>query len=179
MLKDSGQNNHLFDSAGQIYQQNHIAHWDAIARKRDKWNGWGGTYHHRLEEVYRFLVSPGLRVLEVGCGFGELLAALQPARGVGLDFSAEMIKRARAKYTGLEFVQADVHDLSSLEGLFDIIVFSDTVNDLWDVQRAFGEIKRLCLPCTRILINFYSGLWQLPLAIAQWLNLAGPVLTQN
>ncbi len=48
-----------FDETGLHYQQAHIAHWDAVARKRDTWSGWGGIYHHRLEEVYRFLVSPG------------------------------------------------------------------------------------------------------------------------
>jgi SAM-dependent methyltransferase len=173
------QNTSLFDSAGQVYKQSHCAHWDAVARKRDKWSGLGGTYHRRLEEVYRFLVSPGLRVLEVGCGFGDLLAALRPARGLGVDFSSEMIQRARARHPGLEFVLADVHDLSSVNGPFDIIILSDTVNDLWDVQRVFEGIKRLCLPSTRIILNFYSGLWQLPLAIAQWLNLAAPALAQN
>jgi ubiquinone/menaquinone biosynthesis C-methylase UbiE len=179
MRKDSRHKGPLFDSAGQVYQQNHIAHWDKVACKRDKWKGLGGTYHHRLEEVYRFLVSPGQRVLEVGCGLGDLLAALHPARGVGLDFSSEMITRARAKHPDLEFIQADVHDLSSLQGPFDVVIFSDTVNDLWDVQRALEEVKPLCLPSTRILLNFYSGLWQLPLAVAQWLNLAAPMLTQN
>ncbi len=172
-------NTPLFDSAGQVYQLTHSAHWDAVARKRDKWNGWGGTYHRRLAGVYRFLVSPGLRVLEVGCGFGDLLAALKPAHGVGVDFSAEMIQRARAKYPALDFVLADAHDLSSVDGPFDIIILSDTVNDLWDVQRVFEEIERFCLPSTRILLNFYSGLWQFPLALAQWLNLAAPTLVQN
>jgi SAM-dependent methyltransferase len=182
MLSDNRLNDRFLDSAEQTYRQTRIAHWDSVARKRDKWNGWGGTYHRRLEQVYRFLVSPGQRVLEVGCGFGELLTALQPARGVGVDFSSGMIQRACArhkKHAELEFVQADVHDLTSLDGPFDIIVFSDTVNDLWDVQHALQGIKRLCLPSTRILMNFQSGLWQLPLALAQWLNLAAPMLTQN
>ena len=173
------QNIPLFDSAGQAYQQTHSAHWDAVARKRDKWNGLGGTYHRRLEEVYRFLVSPGQRVLEIGCGSGNLLAALKPARGVGVDFSPEMIQRARAKHASLDFILADVHDLTAVEGPFDIIILSDTVNDLWDVQRVLEGIKRLCLPSTRLILNFYSGLWQLPLAIAQGLNLAAPTLAQN
>jgi SAM-dependent methyltransferase len=173
------QNTPLFDSAGQVYQQTHSAHWDAVACKRDKWNGWGGIYHRRLEEVYRFLVSPGQRVLEIGCGVGDLLAALKPARGVGVDFSTQMVQRAGAKHPDLHFILADAHDLASIEGPFDVIVLSDTVNDLWDVQRVLEEIKRFCLPSTRILINFYSGLWQLPLALAQGLNLAAPTLPQN
>lgn len=163
----------------RAYQRVRVAHWDTVARKRDNWKGWGGFYHRRLNEVYRFLVSPGQRVLEIGCGMGDLLAVLKPAHSVGVDFSAEMIQRGRAKYRSIEFVQADAHDLSAVHGPFDYIIFSDTVNDLWDVQRAFEEIKRLCVPSTRIIINFYSGLWQLPLAIAQSLGLAAPMLPQN
>ena len=35
------------------------------------------------------------------------------------------------------------------------------------------------LPHTRLILNFYNHLWQLPLAIAQSLNLAAPMLNQN
>jgi SAM-dependent methyltransferase len=167
------------DPAAETYQKARMAHWNALARKRDKWHGWGGPYHARLKEVYRLLVSPGSRVLEIGCGFGELLAALRPARGVGVDFSDEMLGRALMRSPGMEFVRADAHDLSSIEGPFDIIVFSDTVNDLWDVQGAFQQIKRLCLASTRVICNFHSGLWRPPLAFSQWLNLAAPMLPQN
>jgi SAM-dependent methyltransferase len=173
------QSSPLFDPTGMTYQQVHIAHWDAVARKRDSWNGWGGFYHHRLDEIYRFLINPGQRILEIGCGLGDLLAGLQPARGVGIDFSTEMIRRGRAKYPAIEFIEVDAHDLSSVRGPFDVIIFSDTVNDLWDVQRVFKQIRGLCIPSTRIIINFYSGLWYLPLMIAHHLNLAAPLLPQN
>jgi ubiquinone/menaquinone biosynthesis C-methylase UbiE len=168
-----------FDAAKQAYQEARIKHWDAVARKRDQWRGAGGWYHRRLHEIYRFLVSPGQQILEIGCGMGSLLAELQPARGVGVDFSPEMIKRARAKHPRLEFIQADAHDLSAIEGAFDVIIFSDTVNDLWDVQSAFEQIRRLCTPRTRIMLNFYSHLWQLPLWLAQSVGLANPLMDQN
>ena len=38
------------------------------------------------------------RVLEVGCGIGDLLAAVKPSRGVGVDISPEMVKLASNKY---------------------------------------------------------------------------------
>ena len=168
-----------FDAAGRAYQQTRIAHWDAIAKKRDTWRGLGGWYHRRLMEIFRFLVRPDQRVLEIGCGEGDLLAALQPARGVGVDFSAENIRRGQAKHPGLEFILADAHDLSQVEGLFDAILFSDVINDLWDVQRAFAQVRRLCSPRTRVILNFYNPLWGLPLAVFQRLNLAAPNLDQN
>lgn len=172
-------NTPLFDSVGTTYQQTRIAHWDAVARKRDSWRGLGGAYHKRLEQVYRFLVSPGQRVLEIGCGTGNLLAALRPARGVGVDFSTETIRRARAKHPDLEFICADAHDLAAVQGPFDFVIFSDTINDVWDAQGALEQICQLCVPSARIIFNFYSRLWQLPLSLAQKLNLAAPMLPQN
>ena len=168
-----------FDTAGQTYQQTRASHWDAIARKRDSWQGMGKWYHNRLAEIYRFYVSPNMRVLEIGCADGRLLAKLDPAYGVGIDFSEEMIERAKKNYPKLNFIHADAHDLSAINETFDIIILSDLVNDLWDVQRVFQQIKRLSTPRTRIIINFYSRLWQLVLGTAKVLNLATPNLFQN
>jgi SAM-dependent methyltransferase len=167
------------DPTAQDYQQTRIAHWDAIARKRDTWQGMGRWYHQRLAEIFRFHVNPNLRVLELGCGNGRLLAALQPTHGVGVDFSEEMICRARARHPNLHFIHMDVHDLSALCEVFDVIILSDLVNDLWDVQRVLEQVNRLCHPRTRLILNFYSRLWQLPLGLAQRSSLATPNLYQN
>ena len=167
------------DSAAISYQKDRISHWDAIARKRNSWRGMGGWYHGRLQEIYRFHVSPNQSVLEVGCAEGNLLAALKPARGLGVDFSGEMICRARQSHPELDFLVADAHDLSRLSEKFDVIILSDLVNDLWDVQRVFEQLKPLCKPNTRLILNFYSRLWQLPLNLARALNLASPNLYQN
>jgi ubiquinone/menaquinone biosynthesis C-methylase UbiE len=161
------------------YRTERAAHWDAIARRLDTWRGWGGAYHQRLTQIYQFLVPPGQSVLEVGCGKGDLLAALQPSRGVGVDFSAEMIQRAAVSHPELRFVHADAHDLTCVEGTFDMIILSDTVNDLWDVQAVFEQLVRLSTPRTRIILNFYSHLWELPLKLAQKLGLATQNLEQN
>ena len=73
------------DPAAKAYQQARIDHWNAIARKRDSWQGMGGWYHQRLHEIYRFHVSPDQNVLEVGCAEGHLLASLKPARLCGTN----------------------------------------------------------------------------------------------
>ncbi len=164
------------------YQKHHITNWNNIAKKRDTWSGWGKFYHRRIDEIHHFLISPGQRVLEIGCGMGDLLVSLQPARGVGVDFSPEMIQRARARHAALdalEWIEADAHDLSALRGPFDVIILSDLVNDLWDVQGVFQQVRALCDSHTRLILNFYSGLWQFPLTLAQRLNMAVPMLGQN
>ncbi|HUE99641.1 MAG TPA: glycosyltransferase [Anaerolineales bacterium] len=169
----------FFDSTAKIYQQARMDHWNAIARKRDSWEGLGRWYHRRLQEIYRFHVSPSQNILELGCAEGHLLASLKPAHGVGVDFSEEMICRAKEHHPELEFIEADAHDLSELNEKFDVIILSDLVNDLWDVQRVLEQINPLCTTHTRIIVNFYSRLWQVPLSIARRLNLAGSTLFQN
>lgn len=144
----------------------------------ENWSGWGGAYHRRLAEVYRSLVAPGLRVLEIGCGRGDLLAELEPALGVGVDFSSAMLHTASTRHPNLCLIQADAHSLP-LSGDFDIIILSDLVNDLWDVHAVFEEVARLSGPQTRILLNVYSRLWEGPLELTRRLGLSRPTLHEN
>lgn len=160
------------------FTRKRIEHWDQVARKTDSWKSWGAYYHKRLAQIYQFLIPPGLRVIEIGCGQGDLLAALKPALGVGVDFSGEMIKRAGRKYPELRFVQTAAHDLS-LDETFDVIILSDLVNDLWEVQEVFEKMAGIATPSTRIFLNFYSHLWEKPLAMAMRMRLATPVLPQS
>ncbi len=169
---------HSADVAHSEYQESRVTHWDEVAREMDNWTGWGGYYHQRLEAVFHFLVAPGQRVLEIGCGRGDLLAALKPSVGVGLDFSPEMIARARQGHPDLHFVLADAHE-PGLAEQFDVIILSDLVNDLHNIQAVFEKLQPLSHPRTRIILNFYSRLWELPLAAATRLDLARAMLHQN
>jgi len=160
------------------YQQEHIAFWDNIACHMDFRYKGGHYYHERLCTIYQFLVPSGLRILEIGCSHGDLIAALKPSFGVGIDFSNEMIIRAKQRYPDLHFIQADAHTLC-LKQKFDIIILSDLLNDLWDVQVVLEQFKDLITSRTRIIINSYSRLWSPPLALARRLSLAKPNLPQN
>jgi len=167
------------DPAEELYRRQRIAHWDEVARRWRRHRGLGGAYHRRLERVYRFLVPPGARVLELGCDRGDLLAALEPAVGVGIDFSGEMVRQAAERHPHLRFIEADAHAIGQLGETFDAIILSDLINDAWDVQRLLAAILPLTTRRTRVILNVYSRLWELPLALAQRLGLARPVLYQN
>lgn len=160
------------------YTQTRQEHWDGVAHRRDHRHGWDKYYHRRLSEIYQFLVSPGRRVLELGCGEGDLLTAVKPSVGFGVDFSSEMIKLAVKNYPAYSFIQADVHEVE-LNQDFDIIILSDLLNDVWDVQMVLKHIKDFTTPSTRIIINSFSHLWQIPLTVARRLGLATPNLIQN
>lgn len=153
-------------------------HWDRVALNMDKLHWWGKHYRSLLAKAYNFVVPPDLAVLELGCGQGDLLASLKPELGVGIDISIEMLQRARARHPHLELVQADAQFIP-FSKRFDAVILSDLVNDLWDVQTVFKNLQIVVHSRTRIILNSYSRLWELPLAIARRLRLAKPVLLQN
>jgi SAM-dependent methyltransferase len=160
------------------YVRERTQYWEDYASGFRKWERMRRYYRQRLIDYYQFLVPPGMRVLELGCGHGDLLAALQPAYGVGIDLSETMVGRASQKYPELHFRVADAHTVT-LHETFDYVICSDLVNDLWDVQQVFENIEALCNPSTRLIINAYSRLWEIPRRIGEFWGLAKPQLGQN
>ena len=166
------------DPGRAAYSATRSAHWDDLAREHQSGSIPSRAYHDRLAEIYRFLVPPGARVLEIGCSAGDLLAALNPSAGVGIDFSAAMVATARQRHSHLRFEVADAQDLDLGED-FDVIILSDLIIDLWDVQGVLERVRAHATRRTRIIINSYSRLWEAPLGIAARLGLARPSLQRN
>jgi len=160
------------------YQNDRQSHWNLVADRFGGQRRWAKYYHYRLEEIFKFLVLPGLRILELGCADGDLLAALEPSFGLGVDFSMRMIWQARKKHPHLCFLQGDAHALP-VDAKFDVIILSDLLNDVWDVQGVLEQVREVVHEQTRIIITSYNRLWEPALSMADRLNLAKPNLYQN
>src|SRR5690348_10902222 len=79
--------------------------FDELAARRPSPKRSTRGYHRLLEAIHRSIVRPGASVLEVGSGNGDLLAAVEPARGLGIDVSEGMVELARSRHPGLRFEQ--------------------------------------------------------------------------
>ncbi|HLG97635.1 MAG TPA: glycosyltransferase [Bryobacteraceae bacterium] len=164
--------------ARSAYMRERCRYWDDFASNFGRWETARSYYQQRLAELYSFVIPPGMRVLELGSGGGDLLARLRPSRGVGVDLSAGMNHLARERHPELEFIKADAHFID-LNEKFDFIVCSDLVNDLWDVQQVFEAAARHAHPTTRLLLNAHSRLWEIPRHVARTLGMVPPQLQQN
>ena len=69
--------------------------YNSVADKRVKTKRKNWYYHQYLERQFAFMIPENSKVLEIGCGTGELLNAVKPAVGVGIDFAENMIAQAR------------------------------------------------------------------------------------
>jgi ubiquinone/menaquinone biosynthesis C-methylase UbiE len=151
-----------------------LDHYESNVEELNRWREFNVAYHEDDLKFMRFLIPPGKRVLELGCGRGDLLAALAPAYGVGIDFGAKTIDRARQQHPELNFVLGDVEDpstLAGIEGPFDYIVIADTIGMFEDIDGTLSLVQHLCAPSTRIIISYYSHLWEPVLKLAELLHL--------
>ena len=150
------------------------AFFDHYAQSVLKWQRRNAGYHKGLASLMRFYVSPGASVLEIGSGTGDLLAAIQPARGVGIDISGEMIRIARQEHPEIEFHQMPAERMDLGGEKFDYVILSDLPSFLFDIRLAFEQIRKVCHPETRIVLNWYSRMWQPVLLLAEKLGLMYP-----
>jgi SAM-dependent methyltransferase len=155
---------------------------DRLAGDRARWLRRSAYFHADDARYLRFLIPAGARVLELGCATGDLLAALRPAVGVGVDFSEPMIEIARRKHPHLQFAVADIEDpdwTRQVQGPFDYIVIVDTIGSLDDCQAALALLHPLCDRHTRIIIAYYAYFWDPLLRLAEAIHLKMPTEAQN
>jgi len=153
--------------------------FNELAQQRAAWVGKGSYYHEQVRRVVASLVLPGSRVLEVGCGLGDVLAALRCSQGVGIDVSSKMIEQARARHADLQFEVRDVERDPLPEGPFDYVIFSEVVGQLDDIQRGLEAVAPLLSPQGRLVVTYYNFLWEPLLKLASRLRLKAPWPEQN
>lgn len=152
--------------------------FDAFAPVEEKWRRRAATYHLIIAAIYRFIVPRGASVLEIGCGSGTLLAALEPSRGIGIDVSGAMIERARRDHPGLEFVTAAGEDFVTDEE-FDYVIVSDLVPYADDLIAVFRNVASMSHARTRVIVESYSALWRPAVKLAELLRLKPRKPIQN
>ncbi len=169
---------HLPESMPSSHLQELAHHYNQLAPQRDHYRAKNPYYYSRLFQQYRFFIPEHKRVLEIGCGTGDLLNSLNPSSGVGVDLSEEMIKIARQKFPRLHFQVGGIAQLNR-EERFDFIVLSGLLGELEDIQGFLESLKPFCTADTRMIIEYYSYFWQYLLKIAEKFKWKIPQKIQN
>ncbi|MBJ7259880.1 MAG: glycosyltransferase [Chthoniobacterales bacterium] len=117
-------------------------------------------YRNLLAHRYNLLLRPDDRVLEIGCGEGDLLARLRCREAVGIDLSPEQIARGQERHPSLDLrVGTGETDLLP-DGKFDVIILSDVLNYAADVEVLLRRLHTVAHLDTRIVVNIYNTLWR-------------------
>ena len=101
-------------------------------------------------------IRPSDRVLDLGCGAGDLTAELQSvaASVVGLDVAEAALRRARARHPGIPFVLAELDgELPLPDNAFDVVWSSEVIEHVADTARWMSEARRVLRPGGRLLLT--------------------------
>jgi len=160
--------------------RDHLAN---IAPRRESWIKHNRYYYELLGRLLRFLVEPQKKVLSVRCGTGNLLAAVKPRDGKGVDICATIVEIAQQRNLSFNFAVAFPDKDEFLQTFtpgekFDYILFND-IGDTVDVLQAFRNLGPLCERHTRILVTTYNHMWEPLVTLAEWIGMKVPRTEQN
>lgn len=127
----------------------------------------GRHLSRRLEQAFAAAeVDPGMTVLDMGCGRGEILrhCLRLGAEAYGIDYSAVAVRMA-ADVTGFDARArvglADAKTLPFRDGFFDRVLMFDLVEHLhpWELRRALSEVRRVLRDDGRLVIHTAPNVW--------------------
>jgi SAM-dependent methyltransferase len=128
--------------------------------------------------VFNRHVAAGCRVLDLGVGAGRTTAWLRARAGeyVALDYSEQMVDRARERHPGAEIVVGDAADLSRwADESFDVVVFSfNGIDCLDDDSRdaCLRECSRVLAESGRLILSRHNARcvveWPKPIRGTRW-----------
>jgi demethylmenaquinone methyltransferase/2-methoxy-6-polyprenyl-1,4-benzoquinol methylase len=135
----------IFNSIAPSYDL--LNHLLSMGLDRHWWNRAARSFRN-------VLAQPEARVLDLCCGTGDMTAALlaqRPSKATpvtGLDFSAQMLDRARAKYSAanVTWVEGDAMHLPYADGSFDLVTAAFGFRNLTNYAEALAEIYRVLAP---------------------------------
>jgi demethylmenaquinone methyltransferase/2-methoxy-6-polyprenyl-1,4-benzoquinol methylase len=148
------------ETTEEVVAQNIRGIFDSIAPSYDRLNhllsmGLDRRWWRRAARSFReVLARPAAKVLDLCCGTGDMTAALlalRPADGepvIGLDFSAEMLDRARNKFSGAnaQWIEGDAMRLPFPDASFDLVTAAFGFRNLANYADGLREMARVLRP---------------------------------
>jgi cyclopropane fatty-acyl-phospholipid synthase-like methyltransferase len=128
----------------------------------------GEHLSRRLREAFAFAaVSPGMRVLDLGCGRGEIVrhVARLGAQSYGLDYAeaaVQLTQRIMRDEPGIHgLTRGDAKTLPFAADEFDRVLMFDVVEHLhpWELDACLAEVKRVLKPGGQIIIHTAPNRW--------------------
>jgi len=156
---------------------------DFFAHAAPQWEYWKAKncfYHAAITTLIGGMIPPESNVLELGSAVGDLLAALKPREGVGLNVVQALTDRALQKHPGLKFYTMNV-DSVCLPSAFEpqYIVMTNMLDYVYDVWDTTESLKPFIREHTLLVITTNNPLWAPMLRLASKLGLRFPESPRN
>jgi ubiquinone/menaquinone biosynthesis C-methylase UbiE len=163
---------------GNQINERFYRHFEKLAQEYPRYRKRFKYYWESIISHCNYYVHEDDSILEIGCGTGETLIKLKGKEKCGIDFSEKMIEVAKKRHPSLEFHVMDASNIH-LEKKFDVIIISNVIGFFGNLLDVFESLKKVCHKRTRIIITYYSYLWEPVLRIGEWVGLKKKTPQQN
>ncbi len=153
-------------------------YFNTIAPTRIKQRKAKSYYWNDITNYCDYFIHEDISVLEIGCGTGELLNEIKAKNKVGIDFSELMIENAKRQFPNLD-VRVMAAEEIQLEQKFDLIILSNLIGYLDDIQLVFEKLHSVCHANTKIIVTYYNFLWEPILKFGEWIGIKTKTPRQN
>ncbi|MBI4436583.1 MAG: glycosyltransferase [Candidatus Omnitrophica bacterium] len=151
---------------------------DKLADTYDDWHSKNRYYYREVESFCSDIVSKESRILEIGCGTGDLLNRIAKEDGIGIDISPRMISLASKKYPHLKLQVSDIEHLEERDP-FDYVIMSHLMEFIPDLWAFLAEVKKHTHPETRLVILTTNPLWEPIMRLGAKWRLRSPETIRN
>jgi SAM-dependent methyltransferase len=131
-----------------------------------------------LRETLARFIPGDASVLDVGCGTGELLAALPNADRVGLCMPADVAAEARRRHPELVIEAAESESFAPGRR-FDAVICNRLCHSVTDIRRLLASLREHVSDRGRVFLVVYNYLWEVPARLAELAGFKQPAPTSN
>ena len=153
-------------------------YWDDFSEKWTKYRKRRSYYWNSISKYCNYFIHPDSSILEVGCGNGDLLDSIVGKEKTGIDFSARMIKVGKKRFPDIELHEMAAENIT-LDKKYDVIILSNLIGVLPDIESVFLQLKKVSHEKTRIIVTYYNRMWEPFIRFAEFIRVKRKSPKQN
>lgn len=135
-------------------------------------------YWKDISHYCNYFAHEDIAVLEVGCGKGDLLKNITAKIKVGIDNNEQLLAEAKTNVPSATFHLMQAEDIQ-LHQKFDLIILSNLIGYVPDIQQVFQQLQKVCHENTKIIVTYYNYMWEPILKLGEFLGLKKKTKVQN
>lgn len=149
------------------------SHFEPLVADYPRLKSRNSYYNDYFKTWCRSLIPSGKKILDLGCGLGDVLDQCKPTLGVGIDLCPSFISKATQQYPHLKFENTAIEDFQS-ETEFDAVLLIQTMEYVHDIGVVFEKARSVLRDNGRLYITTANPLWSPIFKLASKLNLRIP-----
>ncbi len=150
----------------------------ALTKNLDFWKEKNWYYHNLLRQIFKKYIPEGSKVLQIGYGLGDALAALYPQKAMSIDEEEELIDISKRRFPSIQFSKAKPEEMI-VKGKYDYVIIPNSVAHFYDIQTVLEKTSKAMGKNSKIIMTATNPRWEQIFSLLEKFNLKRPEKPRN